>query len=93
VPVNPWTTSTPTREPATCDHASHPAITSAVDVPLFIPRFYQQGDAPDQRISSCSSGWWAVITATKASTTSGSNCPVRPEVTNLADSIRDQLRL
>src|SRR5918995_6874685 len=39
VPVNPWTTSTPTGEPATWDHASHPAITSAVDVPLFIPAF------------------------------------------------------
>ena len=28
--------STPTREPATCDHASHPASTSAV---TFMPRF------------------------------------------------------
>ena len=39
VPVNPCTTSTPTDEPAICDQASHPAITSAVDAPAFIPAF------------------------------------------------------
>src|SRR6187551_720813 len=37
VPVKPCTTSTPSDDPATCDHASHPAMTSAVEAPAFIP--------------------------------------------------------
>src|SRR5688500_1586575 len=98
VPVNPCTTSTPIEDPATCDHASQPAITSAVEAPAFIPAFLPAAAcaAPPQvgqRISSSRSGWRAVITATKASTMSGSNWPARPEVTNLADSMRDHERL